>query len=166
MTSRTDQDYGKRLLHETVERQPLEEAPAIEVLRESRRFFRTVAISILALFLNAVIWPSWALAIETERQKEQHRQTQWEAKNQHLHQVLKHVRDKTNDRKAVIDRRLTEEGGTLDNVLTAIGLSQLTLEETSGQACRQAAPESAQGIPENRAETEKQEPACPGSPTQ
>ena len=134
MTSRTDQDYGKRLLHETVERQPLEEAPAIEVLRESRRFFRTVAISILALFLNAVIWPSWALAIETERQKEQHRQTQWEAKNQHLHQVLKHVRDKTNDRKAVIDRRLTEEGGTLDNVLTAIGLSQLTLEETSDLA--------------------------------
>ena len=134
MTTSTDQDYGKRLLHETVERQPLEEAPAIEVLRESRRFFRTVAISILALFLNAVIWPSWALAIETERQKEQHRQAQWEAKNQHLHQVLKHVRDKTRDRKALIDRRLAEEGGTLDNVLTAIGLSQLTLEETSDLA--------------------------------
>ncbi|WP_290538180.1 transglutaminase-like domain-containing protein [Alcanivorax sp.] len=131
---RTDQDYGKRLLRETVKREPLEEAPAIEVLRESRRFFRTVAISILALFLNAVIWPSWALAIETERQKEQHRQAQWEAKNQHLHQVLKHVRDKTNDRKAVIDRRLADEGGTLDNVLTAIGLSQLTLEETSDLA--------------------------------
>ncbi len=104
------------------------DAPAMEKIRESGRFARTIAMAAVLFLLNGVIWPSWAVALEVERQKDIAEQARWEAKNQHLDQVLKHVRDRVRDRKAVIDQRLAKEGGMLDNMLSAIGLSQLTLE--------------------------------------
>ena len=104
------------------------DAPAMEKIRESGRFARTIAMAAVRVLLNGVIWPSWAVALEVERQKDIAEQARWEAKNQHLDQVLKHVRDRVRDRKAVIDQRLAKEGGMLDNMLSAIGLSQLTLE--------------------------------------
>ena len=48
----------------------------MEQIRRAGALCRTVALATTLLLLNAVIWPSWALAIEAERHKEQQEQAQ------------------------------------------------------------------------------------------
>lgn len=105
-------------------------APVMESIRLSGRFARLVTMTILALFLNAVIWPSWAVAIESERQKEKLAEERWQANNQHLHQVLKHIKEQVNDKKSVIDRRMAEENDLLNQAISFVGMSQIALEDT------------------------------------
>ena len=46
----------------------------MEQIRRAGALCRTVALATTLLLLNAVIWPSWALAIEADRHKEQQQQ--------------------------------------------------------------------------------------------
>ena len=77
----------------------------MEQIRRAGALCRTVALATTILLLNAVIWPSWALAIETERHKEQQEQARWEARHQTFEQVLRGIRDQAREQKKLADHR-------------------------------------------------------------
>jgi hypothetical protein len=106
-------------------------APVMESIRTARGFARTVAAAILVFFLNAIVWPSWAIAIESERQQSAARMAERDADNRQLGRVLKNLRDEVHARKSVIDSRLSDEGSVVNDVLTWFGLSQLAREDIS-----------------------------------
>ncbi len=99
----------------------------MEQIRRAGALCRTVALATIILLLNAVIWPSWALAIETERHKEQQEQARWEARHQTFEQVLRGIRDQAREQQQTINERLGEDSGIMARAARALGLGDEAL---------------------------------------
>ncbi|HAI90447.1 MAG TPA: transglutaminase, partial [Alcanivorax sp.] len=99
----------------------------MEQIRRAGALCRTVALATTILLLNAVIWPSWALAIETERHKEQQEQARWEARHQTFEQVLRGIRDQAREQQQTINERLGEDSGIMARAARALGLGDEAL---------------------------------------
>ena len=92
----------------------------MEQIRRAGALCRTVALATTLLLLNAVIWPSWALAIEAERHKEQQEQARWEARHQTFEQVLRGIRDQARQQQQTINERLGEDSGIMARAARAL----------------------------------------------
>ncbi len=104
-------------------------APAMERMRYARRFCRTTALVAVMMLLNAVIWPSWAVAVEVERQKEAQAQARWEARHQSLDQVLLGIRQEAQDRRSMMADTLAErDQGFLGKARSLLGIEQAPAE--------------------------------------
>ncbi len=104
-------------------------APAMERMRYARRFCRTTALVAVMMLLNAVIWPSWAVAVEVERQKEAQAQARWEARHQSLDQVLLGIRQEAQDGRSMMADTLAERNqGFLGKARSLLGIEQATAE--------------------------------------
>jgi len=99
----------------------------MEQIRRACALCRTVALVTTLLLLNAVIWPSWALAIEAERHEEQQEQARWEARHQTFEQVLRGIRDQAREQQQTINDRLGEDGGIMARAARALGLGDEAL---------------------------------------
>ena len=99
----------------------------MEQIRRAGALCRTVALATTLLLLNAVIWPSWALAIEAERHKEQQEQARWEARHQTFEQVLRGIRDQAREQQQTINERLGEDAGIMARAARALGLGDEAL---------------------------------------
>ncbi|MCC4309167.1 transglutaminase-like domain-containing protein [Alcanivorax marinus] len=104
-------------------------APAMERVRHARRFCRTTALVAVMMLLNAVIWPSWAVAVEVERQKEARAQARWEALHQSLDQVLLGIRQEARDGRSMMADTLAERNqGFLGKARSLLGIEQAPAE--------------------------------------
>ncbi len=99
----------------------------MEQIRRAGALCRTVALATTLLLLNAVIWPSWALAIEAERHKEQQEQARWEARHQTFEQVLRGIRDQAREQRQTMSERLGEDTGIMARAAWALGLGDEAL---------------------------------------
>ncbi|MFP1678351.1 transglutaminase domain-containing protein [Alloalcanivorax sp. C16-2] len=103
--------------------------PAMERMRYARRFCRTTALVAVMMLLNAVIWPSWAVAVEVERQKEAQAQASWEARHQSLEQVLLGIRQEARDGRSMMADTLAEQNqGFLGKARSLFGIEQAPAE--------------------------------------
>ncbi len=94
---------------------------------------RQISWFVLLLFLNAVVWPSWAVALEADQRKQQQEEMRWERENRSLHQVLGNLKDHVkNKREQVLDEVNTERG-FMSRALGAIGLGQDAIEDSDGK---------------------------------
>ncbi|MBF1803562.1 transglutaminase-like domain-containing protein [Alloalcanivorax profundimaris] len=104
-------------------------APAMERMRYARRLCRTTALVAVMMLLNAVIWPSWAVAVEVERQKEAQAQARWEARHQSLDQVLLGIRQEARDGRSMMADTLAERNqGFLGKARSLLGIEQAPAE--------------------------------------
>ena len=104
-------------------------APTMERMRYARRFCRTTALAAVMLLLNAVIWPSWAVAVEMERQKDVQAQARWEARHQSLEQVLLGIRQEArNGRSMMADTLAERDQGFLGKARSLLGIEQASAE--------------------------------------
>lgn len=110
--------------------QPLTVALVHERWRDSRHFLRTVSLTVLLLFLNATLWPTWAVAAVAHQQQKQRQEMQWQAHNTTLSQVLHHLQQQIIEHRTQIDQRLQKEGGAFNDVLTFMHLSRLATVDT------------------------------------
>ncbi|MBZ2189015.1 transglutaminase domain-containing protein [Alcanivorax sp. JB21] len=104
--------------------------PVMTRLRRAGRPMRITISATLLLFLNAMIWPSWAVAIEIDRLRTEQAQQIWEAKNRDLDQVLLHIQQEARGKAEIIQARLSDESGLMERALGLFGLSRLALERT------------------------------------
>ncbi|MBL7251380.1 transglutaminase-like domain-containing protein [Alloalcanivorax marinus] len=103
--------------------------PAMERMRYARRFCRTTALVAVMMLLNAVIWPSWAVAVEVGRQKEAQAQASWEARHQSLEQVLLGIRQEARDGRSMMADTLAEQNqGFLGKARSLFGIEQAPAE--------------------------------------
>lgn len=94
----------------------------MEQIRSACAFCRTVALATTLLLLNAVIWPSWAIAVEVDRHKEQQEQARWEARHQTFEQVLRGIRDQAREQQQTMREQLGDDTGIMTRAARALGL--------------------------------------------
>ncbi len=104
---------------------------ALAPIRAPRFPLRVVTGAVVALFLNAILLPSWAVAAELARHNERQAEIRWEKDNERLDQVLVNLKHASEKKKRVLDERVQSEVGLLDDVLAFINLSSLSLTDTA-----------------------------------
>lgn len=110
---------------------------------------RNIARLVLVVFLNAVIWPSWAVAIETENQQQLEEERRWELENSELHQVLGNLKKHIDAKKQRINQRLADKTGFVAQVLGFIGLGEDALEDDISTKFQQRLQSLREGVVES-----------------
>ena len=110
---------------------------------------RHIARLVLVVFLNAVIWPSWAVAIETENQQQLEEERRWELENSELHQVLGNLKKHIDEKKQRINQRLVENTGFVAQVLGFVGLGEDALEDDISTKFQQRLQSLREGVVES-----------------
>jgi len=103
----------------------------------SSRPLRLIARTVLVVFLNAVIWPSWAVAVEIDQQQQLEEQQRWLQDNQQLDQVLANLRDHiSQQRQQVLDKQNAEQG-FVSRALSFVGFGEDALPDNPSQRFQQ-----------------------------
>ena len=103
----------------------------------STRPLRAIARIVLLVLINAVVWPSWAVAIELDNQKTQQELYQWRQDNQQLHQLLGNLRNHIDQQSHVIGERLKANSGFFNSALSFIGFGDAPEVHTHSQRFKQ-----------------------------
>src|SRR5690606_21690603 len=103
----------------------------------SSRTLRLIARAVLVVFLNAVIWPSWAVAVETNQQQQMEEQQRWLQDNQQLDQVLVNLRDHIGQQRQQVLRKLNTDQGFMSRALSVVGFGEDALPDNPSQRFQQ-----------------------------
>ncbi|MFK4753829.1 transglutaminase-like domain-containing protein, partial [Oceanobacter antarcticus] len=82
---------------------------------------RGIARLMLLVFLNAVVWPSWAVAIEIDHQQQLAAEREWDINNQQLHQVLGNLQDHIRSKRQEVVDEINADQGLIAELLTFLG---------------------------------------------
>ncbi len=92
-------------------------------------FLRRIAQLVLVVFLNAVVWPSWAVAIETDHQQQLAIEHEWDSNNQQLHQVLGNLQDHVLEQRQMVADEVNAESSIITDVLEFFGFGTDAIED-------------------------------------
>jgi len=103
----------------------------------SSRPLRLIARAVLVVFLNAVIWPSWAVAVEIDQQQQLEEQQRWLQDNQQLDQVLANLRDHISQQRQQVLNKQNAEQGFVSRALSFVGFGEDALPDNPSQRFQQ-----------------------------
>ncbi|MDF1761832.1 MAG: transglutaminase-like domain-containing protein [Oleibacter sp.] len=118
----------------------------IETGVRSTPLLRHIARLVLIVLLNAVIWPSWAVAIEVENQKQQEEERRWDIENAELHKVLGNLQSHIEERKQKINQRINDSSGFVAQVMGIIGLGEDAIQDDVGEKFQQRLQSLREGV--------------------
>jgi len=90
---------------------------------------RHIARLVLVVFLNAVVWPSWAIAIEAEHQQQLANDQAWDSSNQQLHQVLGNLQDHIRSKRQEVADEVNADQGFINDLLVFLGFGPGAIED-------------------------------------
>lgn len=90
---------------------------------------RHIARLVLVVFLNAVVWPSWAIAIEAEHQQQLANDQAWDSNNQQLHQVLGNLQDHIRSKRQEVADEVNADQGFINDLLVFLGFGPGAIED-------------------------------------
>src|SRR5690554_435424 len=109
---------------------------ASQTTRDSK-LLKFIARAVLVVFLYAIIWPSWAVAIAANQQQTLEEQQRWQSNNQQLDQLLGNLRSHISEHRQEVLQKLNDNDGLLNRTLTFIGFGEKSLPDEIGQRFQQ-----------------------------